>query len=204
MPPSEPESAPAPLNVNFRTDPPRTPFPSLSTLGEAESSFQDALRRNDIVGSNGQLQEDVRFVGADGRTIDKGTDLAAHRFGSFAFSEVSALRREVQVFGSVGVTLVTLHLVGSARGAPLDAVLAYTRTWSRQGRSWIIVAAHGSAAPRGCGVEAHRPLCLGCLCPGGCPATRASMRPPPWAAHRGSLAPSSCRSPPGSAAGRLL
>ena len=48
--------------------------------------------------------------------------------GSFAFSKVSELRREVQVIGQVGLTLVRLHLVGSARGAPRDAVLAYTRT----------------------------------------------------------------------------
>ncbi|WP_157155931.1 MULTISPECIES: nuclear transport factor 2 family protein [unclassified Diaminobutyricimonas] len=118
------------------------------SLDAAESRFQDALRRNDLEELDGLLHENVRFVGPDGMTIDKATDLAAHRSGSLVFAEVFELQREVQVFDSVGVTRATLRLVGEAGGERLDADLAYTRTWQKLHDTWTIVAAHGSVVPR--------------------------------------------------------
>ncbi len=117
-------------------------------LGAAESHFQDALRRNDIDELDGLLHDHVRFLGPDGLTIDKAADMAAHRSGSLVFTEVHELQRDVQVFDSVGITRVTLHLAGKVGGEPLDAQLAYTRTWHKQGAAWTIVAAHGSVVPQ--------------------------------------------------------
>jgi ketosteroid isomerase-like protein len=118
-----------------------------TSLHAAETKFQDALRRNDVEDLDAILHDDVRFVGPDGLTIDKAADLAAHESGSLTFSAVTELRREVQVFGQLGVTRVALHLVGRAGGEPLDAELAYTRAWHREANDWIIVAAHGSVVP---------------------------------------------------------
>jgi ketosteroid isomerase-like protein len=120
----------------------------IAALDAAESRFQDALRRHDVEELRGMLHDSVRFVGPDGRTIDKATDMAAHRSGSLVFTEVRELSREVQVFGSVGISRVTLHLEGEAGGEPLDAQLAYTRTWQWSGVAWAIIAAHGSVVPR--------------------------------------------------------
>jgi hypothetical protein len=81
-------------------------------------------------------------------TINKSTDLAAHRSGSLVFADVTELQREVQVFGPVGITRAILHLVGEAGGESVEADLAYTRTRHRSDDAWVIVAAHGSVVPR--------------------------------------------------------
>jgi ketosteroid isomerase-like protein len=119
----------------------------IAVLSAAESRFQDALRRNDVEELDGLLHDDVRFLGPDGLTIDKATDMAAHRSGAFVFHTVHELERDVQMFGSAGITRVTLHLAGKVDGEPLDARLAYTRTWQKEGAAWTIVAAHGSVVP---------------------------------------------------------
>jgi ketosteroid isomerase-like protein len=120
----------------------------ISALDASESRFLDALRRNDLDELDGLLHERVRFVGPDGVTIDKAADMAAHRSGFLAFTAVHELQRDVQVFGSVGITRVRLRLEGTVGGEPLDAQLAYTRTWHKAGAEWIIIAAHGSAVPQ--------------------------------------------------------
>jgi len=119
-----------------------------AALHEAESRLQGAIRTHDVEALDALLHQEVRFVGPDGLAVDKATDLAAHRSGFLSFDEVTELQRDLQVFGDVGVTRVTLRLVGEAGGQPLDAELAYTRTWQRRADSWIVVAAHGSVVPR--------------------------------------------------------
>jgi hypothetical protein len=116
-----------------------------SSLDEAETRFQQALLANDVAALDLVLHAEVRFTGPDGVTIDKAADLAAHRAGAFAFTSVAELIRDVQVINGIGITRCTLHLVGNIGETPLDAVVAYTRTWAPSATGWLIVAAHGGA-----------------------------------------------------------
>jgi hypothetical protein len=116
-----------------------------ATLHEAETRFQHALLTNDVAALDQFLHDDVRFTGPDGLTIDKATDMAAHRSQAFTLTVVDELDREVQVIDGVGITRTTLRLVGSAGEQQLDMVLAYTRTWLPSRNGWLVVAAHGGA-----------------------------------------------------------
>lgn len=115
-----------------------------ATLSDAETTFQKALSSNDIEVLDQLLHEAVRFIGPDGRTIDKAADIASHRAEEFVLSEVEELERDVQLIDGVGVTRATLHLVGTAGEQPLDVLIAYTRTWVSSTNGWQIIAAHGS------------------------------------------------------------
>jgi hypothetical protein len=116
-----------------------------ATLHEAETRFQHALLTNNVEVLDQFLHDEVRFTGPDGSTIDKATDMAAHRAHAFTLTVVDELDREVQVVEGVGITRTTLHLVGSAGEQELDMVLAYTRAWIPSENGWLIVAAHGGA-----------------------------------------------------------
>jgi Domain of unknown function (DUF4440) len=115
------------------------------TLDQAETDFQRALLTNDVAALDQVLHEDVHFIGPDGATIDKATDLEAHRSEAFTLTAVDELDRQVQVIEGVGITRTTLHLLGATRDQrAVDVVLAYTRTWVPSTHGWLIISAHGS------------------------------------------------------------
>lgn len=116
------------------------------SLQDAESAFQKAFLKGDVAALEAILHPDVRYVGPDGVTVDRKADLDARRSGVLVLDDVDELNRQVQVFGSVGVTRVILHLVGSVAGEPIDASLVYTRTWQHTDDGWVVVAAHASLA----------------------------------------------------------
>jgi Domain of unknown function (DUF4440) len=119
------------------------------TLDQAETDFQRALLTNDVAALDQVLHEDVHFIGPDGATIDKATDLEGHRSEAFTLTAVDELDRQVQVIEGVGITRTTLHLLGATREQQaVDVVLAYTRTWVPSTRGWLIISAHGSLGVR--------------------------------------------------------
>ncbi|WP_285664718.1 nuclear transport factor 2 family protein [Actinorhabdospora filicis] len=115
-----------------------------TTLNEAENRFQAAMLDNDVSALDAFLHDEVRFTGPDGSTIDKAADLAVHRSRTLLLSEIDELGREVQVIGGIGVTRVTLRVVGTLAGDKIEATMAYTRTWIPADNGWVIAAAHGS------------------------------------------------------------
>jgi hypothetical protein len=114
-----------------------------TTLHQAETRFQRALLLNDVKVLDHILHEDVRFTGPDGSTINKSTDIAAHRAQTFGLTAVNEMAREAQVIDGVGITRTTLHLIGASGEQELDMILAYTRVWSPSENGWLIIAAHG-------------------------------------------------------------
>ena len=122
-----------------------------TSLDAAETQFLHVLRTNDTTALDGLLHEQTRFVGPDGMTIDKATDIELHRSGQLVMTTVEELERDVQVIDGVGITRATLHVVGSAGGHAFDAVMAYTRVWVASADGWLIIAAHGSAGAAAAG-----------------------------------------------------
>ena len=117
-----------------------------STLDDAESRFQTALLAGDVEALDGFLHDQVRYTGADGSTIDKTADMAAHRSNNLVLTTVDEVSRQVQIIDGVGITRAVLHLIGTLGDNEIDLTLAYTRTWVPSPTGWVVAAAHASPA----------------------------------------------------------
>ncbi|MGH2941217.1 MAG: nuclear transport factor 2 family protein [Solirubrobacteraceae bacterium] len=112
-----------------------------------ERALQAAMRSSDVRELERLLHPELLAVGPDGRLIDKAGELAAHRAGVFTISELDEEDLRVKVLGDLAVTFVVLRIRGTIDGAELSGRMRFTRTWTRDGGAWRVVAAHiGPAA----------------------------------------------------------
>jgi ketosteroid isomerase-like protein len=74
--------------------------------------------------------------------IDKAGDLASHRSGVFKINELDEEEVQVKALGEMAVTFVVLRIRGSIDEADFSGRMRYTRTWTRDGGTWRVVAAH--------------------------------------------------------------
>ncbi len=112
----------------------------------AERALQAAMRAGDVEELDRLLHPELLAVGPDGQMIDKAGDLAAHRAGIFSISELTEEEVRVTVLDDVAVTFVVLQVRGTIDEAPVGGRMRYTRTWTRDGGSWRVIAAHISPA----------------------------------------------------------
>ena len=112
-----------------------------------ERALQAAQLASDVDELDRLLHPDLLAVGPDGGLVDKAADLEAHRSGVFKIHELSEEELEVRVDGDTAVTFVVLQLRGEIAGDEVSGRMRYTRTWSRDGGAWRVIAAH--IAPAG-------------------------------------------------------
>jgi ketosteroid isomerase-like protein len=112
----------------------------------AERSLQRAMLAGDVDELDRLLHPELLAVGPDGRMIDKAGDLAAHRAGVFQIDRLDEEDVRALVVGDVALTFVVLDLRGSIAGEEVSGRMRYTRTWTRDGDAWRVVAAHISPA----------------------------------------------------------
>ncbi len=112
----------------------------------AERALQAAMRAGDVEELDRLLHPELLAVSPDGGMIDKAGDLAAHRAGIFSISELTEEEVRVTVLDDVAVTFVVLRIRGTIGDADVSGRLRYTRTWTRDGGAWRVIAAHISAA----------------------------------------------------------
>jgi ketosteroid isomerase-like protein len=113
----------------------------------AERDLQAAMRASDVDALDRLLHPALLAVGPDGQMIDKVADLAAHRAGVFAITQLTEEAVRVTVLDDVAVTFVVLHVSGTIAKAAVGGRMRYTRTWIRDGAAWRVLAAHISPAP---------------------------------------------------------
>jgi ketosteroid isomerase-like protein len=119
----------------------------LALLAE-ERALQAAQLASDVEQLDRLLHPDLLAVGPDGRLADKAADLAAHRSGVFRIAALDEEDLRVRLVGDTAVTFVVLAIRGTIGGADASGRFRYTRTWTRDGGAWRVVAAHiGPAAP---------------------------------------------------------
>jgi ketosteroid isomerase-like protein len=111
-------------------------------LRQAERALQAAMRAGDLAALERLLHPDLLAVGPDGRLYEREADLSAHRSGVFAIHELQEEELEVRVLGDLGVTFVVLRVEGTIAGEDASGRMRYTRTWTRDGGVWRVVAAH--------------------------------------------------------------
>ena len=111
----------------------------------AERGLQAAMRAGDVEELDRLLHPALLAVGPDGEMIDKAGDLAAHRAGIFAISELTEEEVRVTVLDHVAVTFVVLQIRGTIEDLDVTGRMRYTRTWTCDGGAWRVVAAHISS-----------------------------------------------------------
>ena len=108
----------------------------------AERELQAAQRASDVDALDRLLHDDLLAVGPDGSLVGKADDLAAHRAGVFKIDELSEEDVRVLVHGELAVTFVVLQIRGSIGDEQVGGRMRYTRTWTRDGDAWRVIAAH--------------------------------------------------------------
>lgn len=111
-----------------------------------ERALQAAMRAGDVEELDRLLHPELLAVGPDGRMIDKAGDLASHRSGVVTITELNEEEVRVKVLDDVAVTFVVLRICGTIDDAVVAGRMRYTRTWTRDGGDWRVVAAHISPA----------------------------------------------------------
>lgn len=107
-----------------------------------ERALQAAMMASDVQELERLLHPELLAVGPDGQMIDKAADLAAHRSGVFKIFELDEDEVRVKVLGDLALTFVVLRIRGTIDEAEVSGRMRYTRTWTRDGGAWRVVAAH--------------------------------------------------------------
>ena len=108
----------------------------------AERALQAAMRASDVDALDELLHPDLLAVGPDGRLADKADDLGAHASGVFRIDALDEEELRVRVVGETAVTFVVLRVRGAIADEDVSGRMRYTRTWTRDGGTWRVVAAH--------------------------------------------------------------
>ena len=108
----------------------------------AERALQSAMLAGDVQELERLLHPDLLAVGPDGRLVDRAADLAAHRSGVFEITALAEEDLQVVVAGDTAVTFVVLRIAGEIEGSDASGRFRYTRTWTRDGTDWRVLAAH--------------------------------------------------------------
>ena len=111
-----------------------------------ERALQAAMLASDVDELDRLLHPELLAVGPDGRMMDKAGDLAAHRARVFNIAELDEEEVRVNALGDVAVTFVVLRIRGTIDDADVSGRMRYTRTWTRDGGVWRVLAAHISSA----------------------------------------------------------
>jgi ketosteroid isomerase-like protein len=111
-----------------------------------ERALQAAMRASDVEALEDLLHPELLAVGPDGQMVDRAGDLAAHRAGVFTIAELAEEEVRLRVVGELAVTFVVLRVRGTMGDEEVSGRMRYTRTWSRDGGAWRVVAAHISPA----------------------------------------------------------
>jgi ketosteroid isomerase-like protein len=112
-----------------------------------ERALQAAMIASDLEELDRLLHPELLAVGPDGQLIDKAGDLGSHRSGVFRITELRGEEVRVKVAGDTAVTFVVLAIRGTIGDADVAGRMRYTRTWTRAGGPWQVIAAHISSVP---------------------------------------------------------
>jgi ketosteroid isomerase-like protein len=107
----------------------------------AEAALQMAMMNSDVPSLDQLLANDLVFINHLGQLMTKQADLAAHRSGAIAISQLDRSDQRINMLGKVAVVTVAATIAGTFAGAPFAETLRFTRVWQAQqhGRWQVIV-----------------------------------------------------------------
>jgi ketosteroid isomerase-like protein len=116
--------------------------PAEQAVLAAERDLQAAMRASDVAALDRLLHPDLLAVGPDGQLATKADDLGAHESGVFRIDELDEEELQARVLGETAVTFVVLRVRGAIADNEVAGRMRYTRTWTRDGGTWRVLAAH--------------------------------------------------------------
>src|SRR5690242_9883694 len=116
---------------------------------ELEARLREAQLAADVAVLKELIDDDLLFVGPDGRLATKSQDLEAHSSGTVRFREHVPEELRVRRIGSdVAVTSLRAALAVEVFGVPNRGTFNYTRVWARElNATWRVVGGQVSPVP---------------------------------------------------------
>lgn len=112
-----------------------------------EAELRQAQLASDVEALDRILDDVLVFTNFDGTLAGKADDLALHRSGRIRITRMEPMERHVLDLGQTSVVSVKMDAAAVIDGAPIEAVLRYTRVWHRRNDGWRLVAGHMSMVP---------------------------------------------------------
>lgn len=115
-------------------------------IAAAEERLRLAALAGDVAALDALLADDLVFVDAAGRVLDKEADLDLHRSGALKLNRVAFSELAIRPLDAATVhTVLRVEAEGVAGGAPFAATLRFSRLWRRGPQGWQVAAIHSSA-----------------------------------------------------------
>jgi ketosteroid isomerase-like protein len=119
----------------------------LEAVRDAEARLRAAQLAGDTAALAALLDDDLSFIGPNGRRMHKADDLALHASGRIRFSRFDLEDEHLQPVGDCVVAMVRAQVAGVMDGESFTATGVWTRVWRRARDGWRLAAAHVSAFP---------------------------------------------------------
>lgn len=114
-------------------------------IRQLEEMLRRAMLHSDVAALDALIDDELLFIGPDGRLFTKADDLELHRSGVQQLTHAEWREVLVQVHGATSVSVVTAYLAGVFNGQPFSGLYRYCRTWAQHGDGWRIVGGSVSA-----------------------------------------------------------
>ena len=103
------------------------------------------MLNSDVAELDALIAPELMFTNHLGQLVSKEQDLAIHRAGTLALTELTPSEQRIQLNEGFFVVSVQMHLVGSYGGQTVDERIRYTRVWALSSSGALhIVAGHAS------------------------------------------------------------
>ena len=103
----------------------------VSEVLQAEERLRVAMLTSNVPELDALIADRLLFIGPDGGVYKKEDDLELHRSGTQRVSQAVWEDVQVELHGSVAVTVVLASLVGEFKGEAFAGQCRYIRTWMR-------------------------------------------------------------------------
>lgn len=91
------------------------------------------------------IAPELLFTNYLGQLVTKDQDLALHRSGVLKFTALTPSEQQIQLYDTVAVVSVLMHLLGDYDGTAMDQHMRFTRVWAPSSTDQLqIVAGHAS------------------------------------------------------------
>ena len=111
-----------------------------------EAELRQAQLTSDVEALDRLLDDALLFTNFDGTLASKADDLAMHGSGRLRITRMEPLERHILHLGQTAIVNVKMDAAAVLAGAPMEAVLRYTRVWHKRDGGWRLVAGHMSMA----------------------------------------------------------
>lgn len=95
----------------------------------AELELLQAMKSSDVMELDRLLHDDLIFLLPNGATVDKKTDLDAHKAKAMVIEKADFSQGRISIVDDCAVSNVTLVAAGTMLGQPLSGEFHYIRVW---------------------------------------------------------------------------